>query len=408
MKLTDAVARSAALPAGKTDLIIFDDKQAGFGLRIRAGGKRMWICQYRFGSVQRRFNIGTIHEKTVAQARAEAATISARVRLGVDPQAERRDAREKASDTLGEIGRRYLEAKKSNWSPGSYREFYRHIEINWAPLARRSVHSISRADVAARVSDIAKASGVVTANRARSTLSAMYGWAMRAGVVDVNPVLSTNTAGDEAARDRVLSSEELVEIWRACRDDDDYGCIVRLLILTGQRREEVGGIRDTEIDITKRLWCLPKERCKNKQAHEVPLSEMALSLLQNHRRIAGRDMFFGETQNGPFQSWSWNRRELDKRIADARKAVGNNTPFPPWVLHDIRRTVATGLAEQLAVQPHVIEAVLNHVSGSRRGVAGIYNRATYANEKRQALDLWAAHIASLLAGERLNVVQLRG
>jgi Arm DNA-binding domain len=142
MKLTDAVARSAALPAGKTDVIIFDDKQAGFGLRIRAGGKRMWIHQYRFGSVQRRFNIGTIHEMTVAQARDEAATISARVRLGVDPQAERRDARDKASDTLGEIGRRYLEAKKSNWRPGSYREFSRHIEINWAPLARRSVHSI--------------------------------------------------------------------------------------------------------------------------------------------------------------------------------------------------------------------------------------------------------------------------
>jgi integrase len=234
----------------------------------------------------------------------------------------------------------------------------------------------------------------------------MYAWAMREGVVDVNPVLSTNTAGDEVARDRVLSSEEIVEIWQASRDDD-YGCIVKLLILTGQRREEVGGIRDTEIDITKRLWCLPKERCKNKQAHEIPLSEMALSLLQRHRRIAGRDLFFGETENGPFQSWSWNRREMDKRIAAARAASGNNTPFPPYVLHDVRRTVATGLGE-LGVQPHVIEAVLNHVSGSRRGVAGIYNRASYANEKRQALDLWSAHIASLLAGERLNVVRLRG
>jgi hypothetical protein len=134
---------------------------------------------------------------------------------------------------------------------------------------------------------------------------------------------------------------------------------------------------------------------------------MALSLLHSHRRIAGRDLFFGETENGPFQSWSWNRRELDKRIADARKAAGNNAPFVPWVLHDVRRTVATGLAE-LGVQPHVIEAVLNHVSGSRRGVAGIYNRATYANEKRQALDLWAAHIEALLADKPLNVVQLRG
>jgi hypothetical protein len=121
--LTDAVARSAALPAGKSDVIIFDDKQAGFGLRIRAGGKRMWICQYRFGSVQRRFNIGTINEKTVAQARDEAATISARVRLGVDPQAERRVARDKASDTLGEIGRRYLEAKNRSGAPAATASF---------------------------------------------------------------------------------------------------------------------------------------------------------------------------------------------------------------------------------------------------------------------------------------------
>src|SRR5450759_4516633 len=123
MKLTDIVARSTPIPAGKTDVIIFDNKQAGFGLRIRAGGKRMWICQYRFGAVQRRFNIGTIAEKTAAQAREEAANISARVRLGVDPQAERQAAHEKATDTLGEIGRRYLEAKKPGWAPGSYREF---------------------------------------------------------------------------------------------------------------------------------------------------------------------------------------------------------------------------------------------------------------------------------------------
>jgi integrase len=151
----------------------------------------------------------------------------------------------------------------------------------------------------------------------------------------------------------------------------------------------------------------PKSAAKIKQAHEVPLSEMALSLLQNHRRIAGRDLFFGETQNGPFQSWSWNRRELDKRIADARKAAGNNTPFVPWVLHDVRRTVATGLAD-LGIQSHIVEALLNHQSGARRGVAGIYNRSSYAGEKRQALDLWAAHIEGLIAGRPLNVVQLRG
>jgi len=405
MKLTDAKARSESLPAGKSDIIIFDDKQPGFGLRIRAGGKRMWICQYRFGSAQRRFNIGTIGEKSVAQARDEAANISARVRLGVDPQAERRAAHDKAADLFGEIARRYLKAKKADLRAGSYREVSRHIEKNWAPLERRSIHSISRADVAGRITDIAEASGIVTANRARSTLAAMFSWAMREGIVDANPVIGTNKAGLETPRDRVLTATEMVEVWNACRDDD-YGCIVRLLLLTGCRREEVGGMADSEINVEKRLWSIPRERTKNNNPHNVPLADTAMALLQNHPRRIGRDLLFGDTMSRPFQGWSWNSKEINKRLAEARQVAGDDKAFAPWVLHDVRRTVATGLAD-LGVQPHVIEALLNHLSGSKGGVAGVYNRATYAAEKRSALDLWAAHVAALVAGKPLNVIPMR-
>jgi integrase len=405
MNLTDRTARTAHLPAGKTDTIIFDSRLPGLGLRIRAGGKKTWVAQYRFGATQRRFNIGTIDEINAAKARQAAADIFAKVRLGIDPQAERRTEIAKAGDLFEHLGERYLKAAKARLRPASYSDVERHITKYLAPFNRRSIHAIGRADVARRIGEIAEESGIVTANRARSSLSAVFTWAMRQGEIEANPVAGTNRAGEENPRDRVLSDVELTEIWKACRDDD-FGTIVRLLMLTGQRREEVGGMADSEINREKRLWTLPRERTKNALPHDVPLSDTALSLLQNHPRRIGRDLLFGDTESRPFSGWSRARRALDVRLTEARQAAAIDAPLSPWVLHDIRRSVATRLAD-LGTQPHVVEALLNHISGHKSGVAGIYNRATYANEKRQALDLWAAHIASLLAGERLNVVPIR-
>jgi len=405
MKLTDRTASAACLPPGKADAIIFDERDPGFGLRIRAGGKKTWVAQYRFGKAQRRFNIGSIEQVNAAKARQTAADIFAKVRLGEDPQAQRRAAQDRAADVFEDLGDRYLKAAKARLRPGSYREVERHIQKYWAPFNRRSIHSISRADVAKRIGEIAESSGVVTANRARATLAAAFTWAMRQGEIDANPVTATNKAGDEAPRDRVLSDGELVEIWRACRDDD-FGAIVKLLILTAQRREEVGGMADSELDIEKRLWSLPRHRTKNKQPHDVPLSDAALTLVKGHPRREKRDLLFGETSDRSFSGWSRSRRALDERIKEARAKDDNNAPMPRWTLHDLRRTTATRLGD-LGIQPHVVEALLNHISGSKSGVAGIYNRATYAAEKRQAVDIWAAHITSLLTANPLNVVPLR-
>jgi integrase len=405
MNLTDRNARSEKLPDGKVDVIFFDDKLSGFGLRIRAGGKKSWVAQYRFGTAQRRLNIGSIEEVNAAKARQAAADIFAKVRLGQDPQAERRSEQQKAGDVFEDLGQRYLKAKR-DLRAGSYREIERHIGKYWAPFNRRSIHSITRADVAKRIGEIAEASGVVTANRARATLAAVFTWAMRQGELEANPVTATNKAGEETPRDRVLPDGELAEVWKACRNDD-FGTIVRLLILTGQRREEVGGIADPEVSLDKRLWSLPRDRTKNKLPHDVPLSDTALALLPAHPRRPKRDLVFGDTDSRPFSGWSRARRALDNRISEARKAAGIEAPLAPWTLHDLRRSMATRLGD-LGIQPHVIEALLNHVSGSRAGVAGIYNRATYAAEKRQAVDIWAAHVEGLLAGKPLNVVQLRG
>jgi integrase len=406
MTLNDRYASTAKLPPGKSEHIFWDGKLTKFGLRVRAGGTRTWIVQYRFGTRQPRITIGTIKEVSATDARETAQTILAKVRLGIDPQAERRTAIDKAGDFFEDLGQRYLKAAKSRLKPGSYDQVERHVTKYWAPFNRRSIHAINRADVAKRIGEIAEASGIVTANRARATLAAVFTWAMRQGELEANPVTATNKAGEETPRDRVLPDSELVEVWKACRDDD-FGTIVRLLILTGQRREEVGGMADSEIATDKQLWSLPRDRTKNNLPHDVPLSGTAVALLAQHPRRSKRDLIFGDTESRPFSGWSRARRGLDVRISEARKEAKIDAPLAAWTLHDLRRSVATRLGD-LGIQPHVIEALLNHISGSKSGVAGIYNRATYTAEKRQAVDIWAAHLDALLAGKPLNVVQLRG
>ncbi len=203
-----------------------------------------------------------------------------------------------------------------------------------------------------------------------------------------NPVVGTNKSTDEVSRDRVLSDKELAAIWNAC-SEDDYGRILRLLALTGQRREEVAAIAHSEINGT--LWTLSAARTKNGREHEVPLSDQALNIIESVPRRDDRDLLFGAGA-GPFSGFSKAKAAMDTRLG---KKVA------PWRLHDLRRTAATGMA-RLGVQPHVIEAVLNHISGHKAGVAGVYNRATYRTEKEAALKLWAEHVQQIASADEAH------
>jgi integrase len=274
----------------------------------------------------------------------------------------------------------------------------RYIRRDWKPLHDKRAHRLTRAQISDRFDEITKEKGAVTANRARSTLSAMFAWAMTKGKAETNPVAGT-AKHEEGSRDRVLNGGELGAVWGAC-GNDDYSHIVKLLILTGARRDEIASIRNSELQRDLRMWSLPAERTKNGLPHDVPLSGAALTELPPARD--GRDLLFGHA-SGPFSGWSRCKERLDARIA---KASPDGKPLPDWTLHDLRRTTATGMAE-IGVQPHIVEAVLNHISGVRRGVAGIYNRAVYADEKRAALDKWAARIAQLVSGQAGNVVALQ-
>jgi integrase len=391
MKLTQASIERLALPAGKSEAIIFDDDVPGFGLRIREGGSRTFIVQYALGGRQRRMTIGTAKILDAAKARQTARNLLARVRLGHDPAAERTEARVRASDEpLGAIIGHFLARQERRLRPRSYDDSRRYLERYLKPLHELHLASINRATVAVRLGKIANEHGPVSADRARGVLSSFFAWAIGEGLCDTNPVIGTNKHFDGAkSRDRVLTDRELAVIWKAL-PDSDYGAIVRLLILTGQRREEIGAMRWSEIDFKERLIARPPARTKNNRRHDVPLSQAAVAILKSHHARGGQDLVFGDeprkAEPRGFQGWSHCKAILDKQTS----SIG------PWRLHDVRRTVATRMAE-LGVQPHIIEAVLNHISGHKAGVAGVYNRSSYAVEKRAALDLWEKHIEALTA-----------
>lgn len=402
MKLTNDTART--LPAGPKGDAIYPDSDSkqgvpGLYLRVRKSGSRTFVIQWRQGDFQRRSTVGKVGVLTLDEARKKARKLLVGIDEGHDPVAAK--ARAKVSDKLlfEAVAKDYLEAREKDMKASSLDQCKRHLQLYFKPFNRLAINKIDRAQVAAELRTIAKNRGAVPADRSRSTLSAFYAWCIGEGYSDQNPVIGTNRASAGISRDRVLTDAELVRIWNAA-PDSDYGRIVKLLMLTGQRRDEISAMRWPELvdlDGEKPMLCLPKERTKNSRPHDVPLSLQAVTVLSRVTQRDERDLLFGEGDGG-YSGFSRSKERLDK-------ALGEN--FAAWTLHDLRRTMATRMAD-LGVQPHIIEAVLNHVSGHKAGVAGVYNRSTYATEKRMALDLWGSHVAVLLArADGENVIQLR-
>jgi integrase len=398
VNLTAAAAAQCVLGAGETDRIWFDDAVPGFGLRVRDSGSRSWIFQYKIGRKTRRIAIGQATAVKVARAREIAGELHAKVKLGGDPAAEKRVLIERSSHTFGALAQRYLQQQKSEVRERTLRAIERALQNYAAPLHPLPVDAVDQRTIAERLSRIEKDSGAVTCNRVRATMSAMFTWGMREGLALANPVINTHRR-EERPRDRVLSDKELQLIW-SCLPDNQYGVIVRLLVLTGQRVNEIGGLCWRELDFDRGVISLPGARTKNGRPHEVPMSHGVRGLLQAQTQSG--ELVFGNRRAGPFNVWSKAKSSLDAAIAEA-----SGKALPHWVLHDIRRSVATGMAD-IGIQPHIIEAVLNHVSGHRSGVAGIYNRATYAKEKAEALARWDEHVKALVGGARSKVTPIRG
>ena len=393
MKLTKANLARFVFPAGKTEHVLYDEDLAGFGLRMHPGGRRTWFVQYRVGQKQRRLKIGTADQIDAEEARRKAKAALAKVHLGTDSALETEEAKAQAAITLTLTVEDYLARYASKrLKPGSLAEVERHLRRHWKPLGERPLTSIKRALVAKRLAEIARDNGPFAANRARAALSALFNWSIGEGFLDDNPVAGTHLPTEEVKRDRVLSDAEVVLVWQHA-GAGDFGLIVKLLTLTAARRDEVGSMAWSELQGA--TWTVPGDRTKNGRPHELMLPPPAMTVLAAQPAREGRDLVFG-SGSGPFSGWSKAKAELDARMLAALKAErGTKAVLEPWRLHDLRRTAATRMAD-LGVQPHIVEAVLNHVSGSKAGVAGIYNRAAYRDEKRAALALWADRVVEMV------------
>jgi len=397
MQFTKANIADLKLPEGKDDHIWWDNLITGLGVRLRKGGSASFVFQYSIGTKTRRMSLGKVQAIPIAKVRDLAAQLCLEVRAGKDPAHAKVEARRAATETFAYCAERYLRDARERLRPRSYVEVERHLLKNAKPLHPLSAAKITRREIATLINKVSEERGRVTANRVQTAIGGLYSYALQQGLVEENPTIGGPAPHREKPRDRVLSMAELKLVWNAA-GDDDFSAIVRLLMLTGQRAKEISALRWSEIKDA--AIELPGERTKNHRSHTIPLSAPAAAILAAQHRSPGRDFVFGRGANG-WANWSVAKADLDSRITEA-----SGGPIKPWVLHDLRRSAATHMAE-IGVQPHIIEAVLNHVSGHKAGVAGIYNRASYSAEKCTALNLWAEHLMAAVEGRESNVVELK-
>jgi integrase len=348
----------------------------GFGARRQRKGV-FFYCRYRHQGRQVMHSIGRLGAPwTPDTARNEARRLLGIVATGFDPCAKLL-----SGETFGAELERYLERKKACLKPRSFIEDQRNLRKHSAPLHKLRLAEIDRRTIAVLLGQIETSSGPTARNRLRSALSTFFSWAIQEGLTETNPVQGTGKADAGASRDRVLSQEELRKLWRSL-GDDRFSEIIRLLLLTGCRRNEIGRLQRPEVDLARKMIVLAPDRTKNGRTFELPLSSQALAIIARQPRRNSSDFIFAERG---FNDWDRCKARVDLRIGIA-----------PYRLHDLRRSTATYMAE-IGILPHIVEAVLNHVSGHKAGVAGTYNRARYSDEMRAALQRWADHLDKITA-----------
>jgi integrase len=390
---------------------LWDREVKGFGLKVTPSGGRTYVYQYRVGGREakvRRYTIGAHGHWTPDGARKEAKRLAQLVDQGIDPAAAIKVKRRESVDlAFPAYAERFInEYLKVEWK-GGHELAAGILRRDAIPVLKgKSLKEITRADISGLMD---RMSGKPAARRnAFAALRRMFRWAVNRGDLDVSPLRDMDPPAAPLSRDRVLTDQELALVWRASMElGYPFGPLVRLLILTGQRREEVAGVDWSELDREKALWTLPAHRAKNAVVNDVPLSPTVVALLDEvaggNRRQAGsaswprKGLVFSTTGRTRVSGFSAAKRRLDKLTLSLAHSGGTSETALAlrWRLHDLRRTLATGL-QRLGVRFEVTEAVLNHVSGSRSGVAGVYQRHHWSNEKRAALDAWAEHLVALM------------
>ena len=415
-RLVDASAPNAK------DRFVWDDEVRGFGLKVTPAGRKVYVVQYRMGgrgTPTRRLTIGKHGQPwTVDQARMEARRVLGNVAAGRDPQEEKRAARDMQADaaknTVGELVpifiERHYHANNLRSADEVERILKREAVARWR---NRSVASLTGKDIGRAIEEISDRAPI-RANRVFGYISQFVDWCVGRHVIDANPMAGLKKPSRERSRDRVLSDDEIRDVWLASEDIGwPFGPVVKLLLLTGQRRDECAGLRRSELNLAEKLWSLPAERTKNARGHDIPLSDMAIGIIEGLPDLSGEqedgDLLFSTTGRTPISGFSKIKLAIDRKIAErrAREHGDDAEPMPPWRFHDLRRTITTGLA-RLGVAPHVADRVLNHVTGAIGGVAAVYNRFQYLDERRVALDAWGRHVEQIVAGQEAgaNVVPM--
>jgi integrase len=372
------------------------------GLRciVYPGGKKTYRIWVRISGKQAPITVGDALLMTLADARTKGKGILATVATGEDPREAGRVAAQSAADTVSAVAALFIEryAKARN-KPQTVTENRRLLDRNILPAwGTRPIAGITRRDVIALLDSIVDRGSPVAANRVFTVGRKMFGWAVERSYLEVSPFDHVRPPTGEVSRDRTPSDFELKLILHAAdRLGYPFGPFVRLLAFTGQRREEVAALRWSELDPLMTMWTLPRERAKNNIRHQVPIAPAVRDMLIALPRFAGSDFIFTTTGTTSISGFSKAKTALDATIAE----LNGGEPIPPWRIHDLRRSVASGMAKA-GVQMPVVEKILAHVSGSFAGVAGIYQRHDFAEEKRQALAGWAEHLVALEAGAKVK------
>jgi integrase len=437
-----AIAVSNLKP-GKVRREVPDGGCPGLHLVVQPSGAKSWALRYRRPDRRTaKLVISSVFQRdgkepdtepvigghlTLAAARRLVAELRHEIAQGRDPgaahvveKARRRDATfELAANTFEAAVKDFLELhaskKTRRWHEQARLLGLRPTDLSIIPKSlvarwgKRPISEIDGHDIYNLVDEtrrngapgLERRSDRPTESRARamlSCLSKMFGWLVQRRRLSNNPCAGIHRPDTPKARERVLTDNEIVKFWSAVSAErNEFGALLKLLLLTGCRLNEVAGMTGAELCNNGTIWNIPGARTKNGRPHVVPLSPLAQQLIlaiQQRGSPPGFDLVFTTNGRTRVSGWSKLKRRIDK-------AMG----IPHWRLHDLRRTTATGMAE-IGIAPHIVEAVLNHVSGAKAGVAGTYNRAAYGVEKRIALERWADHVAGLTAGRGAKVIPL--
>jgi integrase len=383
------------LEPGKARREIPDGHTRGLWFVLQPSGAMSWAVRYRMNGKPRKLTLGPYPTLDLKAARHLARVALVKVANGNDPAVERQAAKAARcgvpDDLVEAVVAAFIERyARPNTKERTWRETERLLRKELLPWHGRRLSEISKADVHILLDGIMDRPTPIVANKTFAALRRMCGWAVERGLLNVSPCAGLKPPGAEKSRDRYLSDEEITQLWHATEIAGwPFGPIAWLLLLTGQRLREVAGMRWAELNFGEETWTIPNERTKNGIVHIVPLAPQTTAFLRSLPNFAGAEgLVFTTNERTAVSGFSRAKRRIDELLPD----------LEPWTFHDLRRTAATGL-QRLGVRLEVTEAILNHVSGSRAGITGVYQRHDWRVEKRDAAELWARHIEQLCAGK---------